>query len=72
MDRQMTDSDIVDLYEEMLCERAAKGLRPVLYVSSATDFECNLLMLLDEAREGRLAGQWHKSGYGALGQLGKR
>jgi hypothetical protein len=49
MEEVMTSSDVVDLYEEMLYERAAKGIRPTLYVSSATDFECSLVMLLDDA-----------------------
>jgi hypothetical protein len=49
MEGVMTSSDVVDLYEEMLYERAAKGIRPTLYVSSATDFECSLVMLLDDA-----------------------
>jgi len=45
----MTSSDMVDLYEEMLYERAARGFRPTLYISSATDLHCNLVMLLDNA-----------------------
>ena len=49
MERQMTASDAVDLYEQMLNERAAKGARPMLYVSSAKDLECCVLMLLDKA-----------------------
>jgi hypothetical protein len=49
MEEVMTSSDVVDLYEEMLYERAARGIRPTLYVSSATDLECGLVMLLDEA-----------------------
>jgi hypothetical protein len=51
-----SDVDIVDLFEQMLFQRAAKGIRPVLYVSSYTDLECSMLMLLDEADEGRLQG----------------
>jgi len=31
---RMTDSGMVDLFEEMLYERAAQGIRPMLYVSS--------------------------------------
>lgn len=42
------DSEIVELYEEMLTERAAKGVRPVLYISSCKDLECSLLVLLGE------------------------
>jgi hypothetical protein len=55
MDEKNTESAMVDLYEEMLCERAAIGIRPVLYVSSRTDLECSVLMLLDEPLEAKLA-----------------
>ncbi len=55
MEQEMTDSGMLDLYEEMLYERAAKGIRPVLYVSSHKDLECSVLMLLDEAPELQLA-----------------
>jgi hypothetical protein len=48
MKHEMTDSDVVDLYEEMLYARASKGIRPVLYLSSSTDFECSAIMLLDK------------------------
>jgi hypothetical protein len=48
----MIDSDMIDLYEEMLYERAAKGIRPVLYVSSPRDFECSAIMLLHRPAEG--------------------
>jgi len=54
MDEKMTESGMVDLYEEMLYERAAIGIRPVLYVSSRTDLECSVLMLLDEPLEAKL------------------
>jgi hypothetical protein len=47
------DSDMVDLYEQMLSERAAKGVRPVLYISSCTDLECSILVLLNDAEAGR-------------------
>lgn len=57
MAQEMTASDVVDLYEEMLYERAAKGIRPLLYVSSHKDLECSVLMLLDEAPETKLAGR---------------
>ena len=50
----MTASDRVDLYEEMLYTRAAKGIRPVLYVSSQKDLECSVLILLPERK---LAGR---------------
>ena len=43
-------SDMVDLYEQMLSERAEKGIRPVLYISSGTDLECSMLILLGEAK----------------------
>ena len=53
----MTDSDMVDLYEEMLWVKATNSrIRPVLYVSSCRDLECNVLMLLNAAPELRLAG----------------
>ena len=46
---QNQDVDIVDIFEQMLSQRASKGIRPVLYVSSYTDLECSLVMLLDES-----------------------
>jgi hypothetical protein len=64
MDERMTESGMVDLYEEMLYERAAIGIRPVLYVSSHTDLECSVLMLLDEAPEAKLAGPQHPASRG--------
>jgi hypothetical protein len=51
-----TDVDIVDLFEQMLFQRAAQGIRPVLYVSSYKDLECSMLMLLDETSEGHSSG----------------
>ena len=48
------DSDMVDLYEDMLSVRAGRGNRPVLYVSSSTDLECSLLVLLGDAESSRL------------------
>jgi hypothetical protein len=57
MEQEMTDSNAVDLYEELLFERATKGIRPVLYVSSRKDLECSVLMLLDEPPEVTLAGR---------------
>lgn len=42
---------MVDLVEEMLFQRASTGIRPLLYVSSYTDLECSMLMLLDEMGE---------------------
>jgi hypothetical protein len=53
----MTDSNIVDLYEEMLCARAARGIQPVLFVSSPKDIECSVLMLLNKPPEVLLAGR---------------
>jgi len=58
--QEMTDSNMVDLYEEMLYARAAKGIRPVLYVSSDKDFEHSVLKLLDEPRETRM---WEQHRY---------
>jgi len=45
---------MVDLLEDMLFQRASSGIRPMLYLSSDTDLECSMLMLLDETGE----GQW--------------
>jgi hypothetical protein len=64
---EMTDSDVVELYEELLYERAAKGLRPVLYVSSPKDLECSVLMLLNKPPEVQLAGRQRVTATG-LGQ----
>jgi hypothetical protein len=60
----MTDSGMVDLYEEMLYERAAKGIRPVLYVSSRNDLDCSVIMLLDEPPETKLAGRQRRAAIG--------
>jgi hypothetical protein len=49
--KQQSEADMVDVLEEMLCQRAMNGFRPVLYVSSFTDLECNMLMLLDETAD---------------------
>jgi hypothetical protein len=49
--------DMVDLFEQMLFQRAVRGIRPVLYVSSYTDLECNMLMLLDETEQGQATGR---------------
>ena len=46
------NDDLIELYEQMLYQRAANGIRPVLYVSSSKDLECNMLMLLDEPIDG--------------------
>ena len=50
-------ADIVDLVEEMLFQRAACGIRPVLYLSSYIDLECSMLMLLDDAGEARWSAE---------------
>lgn len=47
----------VDLLEEMLFQRAASGIRPVLYLSSYTDLECCVLMLLDDTGEARWSAE---------------
>jgi len=49
--QQETGVDIVDIFEDMLSQRAMKGFRPVLYLSTFTDLECSMLMLLDETAE---------------------
>jgi len=50
---KLQESDeLIELYEQMLYQRAVKGIRPVLYVSSPQDLECNMLMLLDEPLDG--------------------
>jgi hypothetical protein len=52
-----SEVDIVDVYEQMLFQRAAQGIRPTLYVSSFMDLECSMLMLLDEEDQQRASGQ---------------
>lgn len=42
------DDNLIDLYEQLLFERAANGIRPVLYVSTPKDLECAVAMLLEE------------------------
>ena len=64
MEQELTDSNAVDLYEELLSERATKGIRPALYVSSRKDLECSVLILLDEAPEATLAGSLAARGFG--------
>lgn len=51
------DVDVIDTYEQMLYQRAINGIRPMLYVSSNTDFECSRMMLLDEFSEDILSGR---------------
>jgi hypothetical protein len=48
---------MIDLMEEMLFQRAASGIRPVLYLYSFTDLECSMLMLLDDSGEARLSAE---------------
>jgi hypothetical protein len=70
MQQEMTDSNVVDLYEEMLYKRAAKGIRPVLYISSPKDLKCSLVVLLEEASAvARLPG-WRRPT--AIGLVGRR
>jgi hypothetical protein len=57
MDEKLTDPNMIDLYEQMLFERAAQGIRPVLYISSSKDLECSMVMLLDERSGRQLAGR---------------
>ncbi|HLG14629.1 MAG TPA: hypothetical protein VJH03_09045 [Blastocatellia bacterium] len=52
----LPEVDLVGICEEMLLQRAIKGIRPVLYLSSNTDLECSMLMLLDEGTEDGLDG----------------
>ena len=55
-------ADTVDLLEEMLFQRAASGIRPVLYLSSYTDLECSMLMLLDNTGEARWSAEHTPAG----------
>jgi hypothetical protein len=55
-------ADTVDLMEEMLFQRAASGIRPVLYLSSYTDLECSMLMLLDNTGEARWSAEQTPAG----------
>lgn len=48
MESKAAEVDYVDLYEQLLYQRASLGIRPVLYISSQTDLECSMLMLLDD------------------------
>lgn len=52
-----TGVDMVDLVEEMLFRRASAGIRPALYISSHTDLECSMLMLLEDSDEIHWSGQ---------------
>lgn len=45
--------DIVDLYEELLAKRAEMGYRPMIFVGSERDLECNLIGMFErEVSEG--------------------
>lgn len=55
VETQHAGVDIVDLLEDMLFQRASSGIRPMLYLSSDTDLECSMMMLLDETGEGQWA-----------------
>jgi len=68
MTEEITDSNVLDLYEEMLFARAVKGIRPLLYVSSDKDFECSVQKLLDEPRESRV---WEHHRF-AMPRVGQR
>lgn len=52
----MMDPQTIDLCEEMLFQRAARGIRPLLYISSYKDFECSMLLLPDEGEFGQMFG----------------
>jgi hypothetical protein len=43
--------DLVELYEQMLFQRSARGIRPMLYVSSYVDLECSMVMLLNDEED---------------------
>jgi len=51
-----TGVNMVDLVEEMLFQRASTGIRPALYISSYTDLECSMLMLLEDSDEVHWSG----------------
>jgi hypothetical protein len=49
--------DIIDLYEEMLGRRAELGFRPVLYMASELDLECNLIGLYEQESAEEATGE---------------
>jgi len=49
--------DIVDIYEELLSHRAELGYRPVLYVSSERDLECNLIGMFEWSGSDEFSGE---------------
>ncbi len=40
--------NLIELFENLLFERAVNGNRPVLYVSSYKDLECSVMNLLED------------------------
>ena len=58
--------NVVDLVEEMLFTRASNGIRPALYVSSYTDLECSMMVLLKDSD----APEWSGQRNGSRKQLG--
>jgi hypothetical protein len=59
-EQEFAVQDLIDIYEQMLFERASRGIRPVLYISSNKDLECSALMLLEEPADDMFPG-WHSS-----------
>jgi len=57
-----TGVNMVDLVEEMLFQRASTGIRPALYISSYTDLECSMLMLLEDSDEVHWSGNKQPAG----------
>ena len=49
--------DVVDLFEEVLAKRAEMGFRPVLYISSERDLECNLIGLFESETAAAATGE---------------
>ena len=49
--------DMVDLYEELLSQRADMGYRPVLYVSCERDLECTLIGMFESCGTDEFSGE---------------
>jgi hypothetical protein len=49
--------DIVDLYEELLSKRAEMGFRPVIFISSERDLECNLIGMFEREVSEEASGE---------------
>ena len=49
--------DIVDLYEELLAKRAEMGHRPVIFISSERDLECNLIGMFEREVSDAASGE---------------